>query len=340
MLEETTMPRRTLALLITLALVFLVAPLAANAQPSAKVARIGYLAMTAGAGSPWVEAFRQGLQDLGYVEGKTMAIAYRSAEGKPERLPALAAELVQLPVDVIVAQSTGAAQAAKHTTTTVPIVMVVDADPVATGLVASLARPGGNLTGLTTVATGLGGKRLELLKEAVPSLSRVAVLWNAGSDAMTLIFREIQTVAPALGVSVQPVGVQAAKDLDNAFATMTEERPDALFMITDVLTRPYTRQVVDFAAKRQLPTMFEGKDPVAAEGPVAAGGLMSYGSSLTDQLRRAAAYVDRILKGAKPADLPVEAPMAFELVINLKTAQALGLTIPPTLLFQATEVIR
>jgi putative ABC transport system substrate-binding protein len=239
-----------------------------------------------------------------------------------------------------VARSSDAAQAAKNMTTTVPIVMVVDADPVATGLVASLARPGGNLTGLTTVATGLGGKRLELLKEAVPSLSRVAVLWNAGSDAMTLIFREIQTAAPALGVSVHPVGVQAAKDLDNAFATMTEERPDALFMITDVLTRPYTRQVVDFAAKRQLPTMFEGKDPVAAEGPVATGGLMSYGSSLTDQLRRAAAYVDRILKGAKPADLPVEQPMKFQLVINLKTAQALGLTMPPTLLFQADEVLR
>jgi ABC-type uncharacterized transport system substrate-binding protein len=312
----------TLGLLITLALGLLVAPPAVTAQP-AKVARIGYLSLAGGAGSPLAEAFRQGLRELGYVEGHNIAIEFRTAEGENDRLPALAAELVQLPVDVLVARNTAAAQAAKHTTTTVPIVMVVDADPVATGLVASLARPGGNLTGLTTVATGLGGKRLELLKEAVPSLSRVAVLWNAGSDAMTLIFREIQT-----------------KDLDNAFATMMVERPDALFMITDVLTRPYTRQVVDFAAKRQLPTMFEGKDPVAAEGPVAAGGLMSYGSSLTDQLRRAASYVDRILKGAKPYDLPVEQPMTFQLVINLKAAQALGLTIPPTLLFQADEVIR
>jgi putative tryptophan/tyrosine transport system substrate-binding protein len=291
-MEEATMTCRSIGLLVTLALGFLVAPLASQAQPPAKVARIGYLSAVGGAGSPLVEAFRQGLRELGYVEGHNIAIEFRAAEGERDRLPALAAELVQRPVDVLVARSTDAAQAAKNMTTTVPIVMVVDADPVATGLVASLARPGGNLTGLTTVATGLGSKRLELLKEAVPSLSRVAVLW------------------------------------------------DALFMITDVLTRPYTRQVVDFAAKRQLPTMFEGKDPVAAEGPVAAGGLMSYGSSLTDQLRRAASYVDRILKGAKPADLPVEQPMTFQLVINLKTAQALGLTIPPTLLFQADEVIR
>jgi putative tryptophan/tyrosine transport system substrate-binding protein len=326
--------------LVTLTLSLLAAPLPANAQPPAKVARIGYLSNVGGADSPLAEAFRQGLRELGYVEGHNIAMAFRTAEGHGDRLPALAAELVQLPVDVLVARSTDAAQAAKHASTTVPIVMVVDADPVATGLVASLARPGGNLTGLTTVATGLGSKRLELLKEAVPSLSRVAVLWNAGSDAMTLIFREIQTAARALDVSVQPVGVHEAKDLDNAFATMTEERADALFMITDVLTRPYTRQVVDFAAKRQLPTMFEGKDPVAAEGPVAAGGLMSYGSSLTDQLRRAASYVDRILKGTKPYDLPVEQPMTFQLVINLKAAQALGLTIPPTLLFQADEVIK
>jgi putative tryptophan/tyrosine transport system substrate-binding protein len=330
----------TVGYIMMLTLSLLVAPLAAEAQPPAKVARIVCLSVALGPESAQAEAFRQGLRELGYVEGRNIAIAFRTAEGENDRLPALAAELVQLPVDVLVARSTAAAQAAKNTTTMVPIVMVVDADPVATGLVASLARPGGNLTGLTTVAPGLGSKRLELLKEAVPSFSRVAVLWNSGSDAMTLIFREIQTAARALGVSVQPVGVHAAKDLDHAFATMTEERPDALFMITDVLTRPYTRQVVGFAAKRQLPTMFEGKDPVAEEGPVAAGGLMSYGPSLTDQLRRAASYVDRILKGAKPCDLPVEQPMKFKLVINLKTAQALGLTIPPTLLFQADEVIR
>jgi putative ABC transport system substrate-binding protein len=323
-----------------LTLTLLTAPLAAQAQPPAKVARIGYLSMTGGAASPPVEAFRQGLRELGYVEGHNIALEFRTAEGETQRLPALAAELVQLPVDVLVARSTAASQAAQRTTTTVPIVMVVDADPVATGLVASLAHPGGNLAGVTTVAPGLGSKRLELLKETIPSLSRVAVLWNSGSDAMTLIFTEIQTAARALGMRVQPVGVQTAQDIENAFTTMTEERPDALFMITDVLTQPYTRQVVDFAAKRQLPTMFEGKDPVVANGPVAAGGLMSYGPSLTERLRRAASYVDRLLKGVKPYDLPVEQPMQFKLVINLKTAEALGLTIPPTLLFQANEVIR
>jgi putative ABC transport system substrate-binding protein len=331
---------RAVGCLVTLTLSLLAAPLAANAQPSAKVARIGYLAMTGGAGSPLAEAFRQGLQDLGYIEGKTMAIAYRSAEGKPERLPNLAAELVQLPVDVIVARTSGAAQAAKNTTTTVPIVMVVDADPVRIGLVASLARPGGNLTGLTGMAIELGGKQLELLREAVPSLARVAVLWNAGAAPMTDLFRGIQAAAPVLGVTVQPLGVQEAKEIDSALAALTEDRPDALFMIADVLTRGHTRQVVDFAAQHQIPTMFEGRGPVAEEGPVAKGALMSYGPSLTDLLRRAAYYVDRILKGAKPGDLPVERPMKFELVINLKTAKALGLTIPPTLLFQADEVIK
>jgi putative ABC transport system substrate-binding protein len=226
------------------------------------------------------------------------------------------------------------AQVAKDTTTTIPIVMVAGADPVAIGLVASLARPGGNLTGLTLMSAELAGKQLELLKEAMGSLGRVAVLWNARDAAMTNIFSEIQTAAPVLGVTVQPLGVQEAKDIDRAIATMTEDRPDALFMITDVLTSRYTRQVVDFAVQHQLPTMFQGS------GPVAEGGLIFYGASLTDTYRRAAYYVDRILKGAKPGDLPVEQPMKFELILNLKTAKALGLTIPPTLLFQADEVIK
>jgi putative ABC transport system substrate-binding protein len=212
--------------------------------------------------------------------------------------------------------------------------MVSSGDPVATGLVASLARPGGNLTGLTDLATELSGKRLELLREAVPSLSRVAVLWNARDAVMTHTFSGIQAAAPVLGVTVQPLGVQEAKDIGSTIAAMTAERPDALFMITDVLTRRHTQQIVDFATQRQLPTLFEGR------GPVAEGKLMSYGPSVTDLLRRAATYVDKILKGAKPADLPMEQPMKFELVINLKTAQALGLTIPPSILFQATEVLR
>jgi putative tryptophan/tyrosine transport system substrate-binding protein len=234
-------------------------------------------------------------------------------------------------VDVLVALGT---QAAKHTTTTVPIVAVGSGDFVATGLVASLAHPGGNLTGVTGMAMELGGKRLELLRAVIPSFARVAVLWNARDPVMTLTSTEIGGAARALGVTVQPLGVQEAKDIDSAIATMTAERPDALFMISDVLTRRHMQQVLDFAAQRQLPTLFEDR------GPVAEGGLMGYGPRFTDMYRRTAYYVDRILKGAKPGDLPVEQPMTFELVINLKTAQALGLTIPPTLLFQADEVIR
>jgi putative ABC transport system substrate-binding protein len=316
---------------MTLTLSFLAAPLAADAQPSAKVARLGYLSLAKAV--PLEEAFRQGLQDLGYVEGKTIAMAFRSAEGKPERLPALAAELVQLPVDVIVAQGQ-AAQAAKDSTTTIPIVMVTGGDPVAIGLVASLARPGGNLTGLTLMSAELAGKELELLKEAMGRLGRVAVLWNARDAFMTNIFSEIQTAAPVLGMTVHPLGVHEATDIDRAIATMTADRPDALFMITDVVTRPYTRKVLEFAAQHQLPTMFQTSEPMAE------GGLLYYGPRIPDMYRRAAYYVDRILKGAKPADLPVEQPTQFELIINLKTAKALGLTVPPTLLILADEVIQ
>jgi len=329
--KETTMWCRAVGGFVTL--ILLAVPLATEAQQLAKVARIGFLAMTGGAESPRVEAFRQGLRDLGYVEGKTMALVYRSAEGKPERLPALAAELVQLPVHVLVAAGTQVAQVVKDTTTTLPIVMVAGADPVALGLVASLARPGGNITGLTLMSAELAGKELELLKEAMGSLGRVAVLWNARDAAMTNIFSEIQRAAPVLGVTVHPLGVHEVTDIDSAIATMTADRPDALFMITDVLTSRYTRQVVDFAAQHQLPTMFQNS------GPVAEGGLMYYGPSLTDAYRRAAYYVDRILKGAKPGDLPVEQPVKFELVVNLKTAKALGITLPPTLVMLADRVI-
>jgi putative ABC transport system substrate-binding protein len=279
------------------------------------------------------ESFRQGLQELGYIDGKTIAIVYRSAEGKPERLPALAAELVQLPVDLIFAQSGQVAEVVRDTTTTIPIVMVSGADPVAIGLVASLARPGGNITGLSLMSAELAGKRLQLLKEASGRLGRVAVLWNARDAVMTNIFSEIQTAAPTLGMTVQPLAVQVAEDIDSAIAALTQERPDALFMITDVLTSRYVRQVLEFAVQHQLPTMFQ------SSGPVAEGGLMSYAPSFTESYRRAAYYVDRILKGAKPGDLPVEQPMKFELVVNLKTAKALGITIPPTLLMLADKVI-
>ena len=227
-------------IIVTLTLGLLLAPLATDAQRPAKVARIGYLSVAGGADSPFAEGLRQGLRELGYIEGQNIAIEFRAAEGS-ERLPALAAELVQLQVDVIVARSLGAAQVARNTTTTVPIIVVTDGDPVGTGLVASLAHPGGNITGVTGMATDLSGKQLELLKEAVPSLSRVAVLWNSLDASMTLTFRGIQTAAQALGVIVQPLGVREGKDIDSALAAMTEERPDALFMITDVLTRRYTR---------------------------------------------------------------------------------------------------
>ena len=326
--------------LVTLTLSLFVVPLAAEAQPPGNIPRIGWLALGSPGANPNYDAFLQGLRDLGYVEGRSIAMEPRWAERQPERLPALAAELAQLPVDVLVTFTSYAAHAAQHTTTTVPIVMVYPRDPLGTGLVASLARPGGNLTGLTLMSAELGGKRLELLKEAIPSLARVAVLWNAGFTPMTHIVRQIQAAAPVLGVTVQPLGVHEAQEIDSALATLTAERPDALFMIADVLTRRHIEQVVAFAAQHQIPTMFEGRGPVAEEGPVATGGLMSYGPSLTDAYRRAAYYVDRILKGTKPGDLPVEQPMKFELVINLKTAQELGLTIPPTILFQADEVIR
>jgi putative ABC transport system substrate-binding protein len=324
---------RAVGCLVTLTLSLFAAPLAAEAQPPAKVARIVCLSVTLGPESAQAEAFRQGLRELGYVEGHNIALEFRAAGGI-DRLPALAAELVQLPVDVIVALGGQASEAFKNTTTTVPIVIVSGGDLVALGLVASLARPGGNITGLSLMNPELAGKRLELLKEAIGSLGRMAVLWNARDPVMTRIFSGIQTAAPVLGVTVQPLGVQEAKDIDSALATMTEDRPDALFMITDVLTSRHTRQVVEFAAQHQLPTMFQSR------GPVAEGGLMFYGPSLTYAYRRAAYYVDRILKGVKPADLPVEQPMKFELVINLKTAKALGLIIPPTLLFQADEVIK
>jgi putative tryptophan/tyrosine transport system substrate-binding protein len=227
-----------------------------------------------------------------------------------------------------------AARAAKHATTVIPIVMAGVDDPVRTGLVASLAQPGGNLTGLSSFGPDLSGKRLELLKEAVPALSRIAVLWNAADRGMTLRFEQMQAAALALGETVYPLGVHDATEVESALTAMTQERPDALFVVTDVLTARHWGRIVEFAAQHQLPTLFEYREPVVA------GGLLAYGPSQADLHRRAAYYVDRILKGAKPVDLPVEQPMRIELVINLKTAKKLGLTLPSTLLFQADEAIR
>jgi putative ABC transport system substrate-binding protein len=277
-------------LLLTFTFLTCCAPRAADAQQPAKVARIGYLSVVGNLQLAFAEAFRHELRALGWIEGQNLVIESRSAEGKPERLPTLAAELVQRQVDVLVTFPLLAAKAAKDATTTIPIVMINAADPVGTGLVASLARPGGNITGLSSMDTDLSGKRLALLKEAVPTLSRVAVLWNATDRAMTLRFEQLHVAAQALGVTLHPLGVHKATDIDGALAAMTQERPDALFMIVDVLTNVHSQRIVDFAAQHQLPTMFETRRPMAA------GGLMGYGPSFEAQYRRAAYYVDRILR--------------------------------------------
>jgi putative ABC transport system substrate-binding protein len=274
------------------------------------------------------------VRELSYVEGQTIALEYRFADDQEERLPGLAAELIALPVDVMVTVGTLAAMAAKQATAMIPIIIAIAADPVSAGLVANLARPGGNVTGMADLGTDLSGKRLEILKEVVPGLSRVAILWNPANPAHRPALEESEIAARALGVQLQPVEVQAPHEFTRAFAAMSRERASALLLLADSMFVSHRAQVVDLAAQSRLPTMFWAK------GFVAVGGLISYGASYPDVLRRAAAYVDKILKGAKPADLPVERPTKFELIVNLKTAQALGLTIPPTLLFQADEIIR
>jgi putative ABC transport system substrate-binding protein len=279
--------------------------------------------------------FQQGLRDHGWVEGQNLAIEWRFADGRAERLPDLAAELVRLGVDVLVTSSGDPAiRALKQATSTIPIVMAVSVDPVGTGLVASLARPGGNITGLSIMAAEVGGKRLELLKQAVPQASRVAVLWNASHPGKELEWQDTQVAARALGVTLHAVEVRGPADFDGAFGAIASERPDALITFADPLTLTHQRQIVDFATQHQLPMISEIQEFAEA------GGLMTYGASLPALFRRAAYYVDRILKGVKPADLPVEQPMKFELVINLQAAKALSLTIPPALVFQADEVIR
>ena len=279
------------------------------------------------------ETFRQTLQDLGYVEGKTIAIVYRSAEGKPERLPALAAELVQLPVDVIVAAGTQVAQIVKDTTTTLPIVMVAGADPVALGLVTSLARPGGNITGTTLLSSTLAGKRLELVKQLLPKVSRVAVLLNKDAPAHAIAWKETLAGAARLRIEVEPFEVQGAEMFDEAFARMAKARMEALVVLEDAMFATERTRLAALAAKTRLPAVYGQRNSVDA------GGLMSYGPSITDAYRNAASFVDRILKGEKPGDLPIEQPTKFELVINGQTAKALGLKIPQSLLLRADHVI-
>ena len=326
---------RLIGLAVALALGLTLAPLVAQAQQASKVPRIGYL--SAGApttASPFENAFRQGLRELGYVEDRNIAIEYRWAEGKYERLPELAAELVRLKVDVILAVTTPGAQAAKASTRTIPIVFTLVADPAASGLVASLARPSGNITGLPSIASEIIGKQLELLKETVARVSRVAVLQNPDASSHPFMVREAAGAARALGVQLRVLEARSSNDLDAAFTAITGERADALLVLADPFFRTHRARIADFAAKSRLPSVS------GERGQTEVGGLMSYGPSRLDMFRRAATYVDKILKGTKPADLPVEQPTKFELVINLKTAKALGLAIPQSVLVRADEIIR
>jgi putative ABC transport system substrate-binding protein len=304
----------------------------AEAQEGKKIPWIGYLA---GSGSAPNQAFVQGMRDLGYVEGKNMAFVYRTAEGRRERYSDLVGELVRLQVDVIVTDVTSAALALKKATSTIPIVMTSSTDPVGTGLVASLARPGGNITGLTNVGGEIGGKLLELLKEITPRLSRAAILGTPGTAADEIFAKETEVTARAMGVQLIHVGVQSPDEIDGVFRAMIKERPNGFILrLQPSLYSAHYKRVAELAMKNRLPSI--------ALGPAwtHAGGLMSYGADLNFQYRRAATYVDKILKGTKPADLPVEAPTKFEFIINLKTAKQIGLTIPPNMLARADRVIK
>jgi putative tryptophan/tyrosine transport system substrate-binding protein len=308
----------------------------ASAQQPAKVSRIGYLTAATPSGMrPRTDAFRQGLSQLGYVEGKNIFIEWRYAEGKYDRLPGLADELVRLKVDVIIATGQDPVLAAKKATQTIPIIMTNVGDPVADGFVASLARPGGNITGLSTLSRELNGKRLELLKEAIPKISRVAFLWNTANTGAQIGLRETEIAARALGVQLQSVEVQAPNpDIKGAFQLALKGRATALIVNADALTNNHRAVIVDLAVKNRLPTMSTEQEYVLA------GGLMSYSTNIPELYRRAAIYVDKILKGTKPADIPVEQPTKFELVINLKTAKQIGVTIPQWTLMKADKVIR
>ena len=323
--------RSTIGLIIAFGM--LVAPLLATAQPPGKVYRIGYLAAIPPPAHLW-EALLDGLRERGYIEGRNLVFERRFSEGNAERFPEFAAEMVQLKVDCIIAITTPAALAVKHVTTTLPVVMTTAIDPVGAGLVASLARPGGNVTGNAILYAELSTKRLEFLKDVVPGLSRVVVLWNAANPANASVWKETQAAAGALGLLLHAQDVRGAQDFEGAFAHTAQARPDALLVLDDALIAMHRQHIAEFATQEHLPSVF------AARESVVAGGLMSYGPSLSDLFRRAATYVDKILKGVKPADLPMEQPMKFELVINLKTAKQIGVTIPSAILARADRVIR
>ncbi len=314
----------------------LLAPCSAvEAQQPTNIPRIAYLGATSlTANAARVEAFRQGLRELGYVEGKNIVIELRSAEGEQGRLPALVAELVRLKVDIIVSAGPSVTRAAKAATTTIPIVMAQDSDPVGSGFVASLARPGGNITGLSTLAPEISGKRLELLKEIVPRLSRVAIIGSSTEPSYAQVLKEIELAAGALKLKLQLLNVRDAKDIETAFQAARKERADAILLLTAAVLNSHRAQVVELAVKNRLPAAY------AVPQFVEDGGLMSYSTNFNDLFRRAATYVDKILKGRTPADLPVEQPNKFEFIINLKAAKQIGLTIPRDLLARADRVIR
>ncbi|MBI4490327.1 MAG: ABC transporter substrate-binding protein [Deltaproteobacteria bacterium] len=338
--KTCTEPRRSIQNrkwggIVAIGVTFALCGAVAEAQQPKKIPRIGYLTgVSLSADSPRVEGFRQGLRKLGYVEGKNIIIEYRYADGKFDRLPALAAELVRLKVDVIVTAGATNTRAAKEATNTIPIVMAQDPDPVGSGFVASLARPGGNITGLSSLTADLSGKRLELLKEILPKLSRLAVLGTSASPGMAQQLRETELAAGAFGMQFQFLDILDPKDIEAEFRAATKWRADAVLVLRGPVLTSQRTQVVELAVKSRLPATYPETEYVEA------GGLMSYGVSNIDLFRRAATYVDKILKGAKPADLPVEQPTKFELEINLKAAKQIGLTIPPNVLARADKVIR
>jgi putative tryptophan/tyrosine transport system substrate-binding protein len=321
--------------ILVVATLFLgIVPLAL-AQQASKISRVGYLSLIGTASSDTsFAALRDGLQDLGYIEGKNIHFEHRSAQGKLDVVPGLVAELVQLKVDLLFCPNLPAIDAAKRATNTIPIVMVSNVDPVELGIVNTFARPGGNITGLTLQSLELGGKRLELLKEIFPKLKRVGLVWNSEDKAMNLITRQIESVAPPLGVTLQPFAVRDVSDFGGIFEKISQHPPDAIFSIADRLVSSQQKQILEFGVKSKIPIMFDSAPAVEA------GALIAYGPSRAEVSRRAAIYVDKILKGAKPADLPVEQPTKFELVINLKTAKQIGLTIPQSVLYRADKVIK
>jgi putative ABC transport system substrate-binding protein len=332
--RKSKIQNRKSAGLATLIIAFVICGVAVEAQQPARIPRIGFLIpASASFFSSRVEAFRQRLRELGYVEGKNISIESRYAEGKLERLPDLAAELIQLKVDVIVTTDPGIL-AAKKASPTIPIVFAAAADPVGSGFVSSLARPGGNITGLSLMTPDLNGKRLELLKEAFPKVARVAFLWQSSSSRGNLTLTDMEAAAKALGLKLQSLPVRGLGDFESAFARAKRDGAQALITTTSSLINTQQRQVLDFAAKNRLPAMYPTSEFVEA------GGLMSYAPNYADLYRRAADFVDKILKGTKPADIPVEQPMKFEFIINLKAAKQIGVTIPPNVLVRADRVIR